>query len=245
MARAGSAAASQALDPVRRAVSFIGTLLVLASLAGLAGIGALAFGVFAEPVQEAPPIQATYVGERAVVEVAPVIASGSAESHAPVAAQVAAPVADPAPLRTSGPITRIAISSIDLDSDVVPATVVDREGGLTWDVPAFRVGHAQGTAAAGDIGNAVLFGHVTSIRSGDVFKDLARVRAGDAIEIFSGERMLTYQVLEVASVSRADVSVIAPTQTASLTLITCAGVWLPTIWDYTERLVVRAELAGY
>jgi len=27
-----------------------------------------------------------------------------------------------------------------------------------------------------------------------------------------------------------------------VSLITCTGVWLPTIWDYTERLVVRAEL---
>ena len=31
-------------------------------------------------------------------------------------------------------------------------------------------------------------------------------------------------------------------ETASLTLITCTGLWLPTIWDYTERLVVRADL---
>jgi sortase (surface protein transpeptidase) len=38
-------------------------------------------------------------------------------------------------------------------------------------------------------------------------------------------------------------SVLEPGETPALTLITCTGVWLPTIWDYTERLVVRAELS--
>jgi hypothetical protein len=49
-------------------------------------------------------------------------------------------------------------------------------------------------------------------------------------------------VVEVRTVARTDVSIVEPTGTASLSLITCTGIWLPLLWDYTERLVVRAEL---
>jgi sortase A len=176
------------------------------------------------------------------VEVTPAPDAVAGESQA--SREVDTPVLDAssAPLPRGGPITRIAIPSIALDSEVVTAALVQRDGGLSWDVPAFRVGHAQGSAGAGEAGNAVLFGHVTSMRSGDVFKDLARVRVDDAIEVISDEQLMTYRVTEVASVERTDVSVIAATETPSITLITCTGVWLPTIWDYTERLVVRAEL---
>jgi sortase (surface protein transpeptidase) len=43
-------------------------------------------------------------------------------------------------------------------------------------------------------------------------------------------------------VPRTDTTSIEPGEAAAVSLITCTGVWLPTIWDYTERLVVRAEL---
>ncbi|MBA2527863.1 MAG: hypothetical protein H0V18_19090 [Pyrinomonadaceae bacterium] len=44
-------------------------------------------------------------------------------------------------------------------------------------------------------------------------------------------------------VDRTDVSVMAPTEAPNLSLITCTGVWIPFVRDYTRRLVVRAELA--
>jgi sortase (surface protein transpeptidase) len=54
----------------------------------------------------------------------------------------------------------------------------------------------------------------------------------------------TYQVMEVRRVPRTDWSVVEPTATASASLITCVGLWLPHLNDYAERLVVRAELTG-
>ena len=122
------------------------------------------------------------------------------------------------------------------------ARLVERDGGVTWEIPAFRVGHAEGTASAGEPGNAVLLGHVSSLRAGDVFRNLDRVRVGDPVELFSQDRAFDYRVIDVTSVSRTDTALLQTTETPSATLITCTGLWLPTVRDFSERLVVRATL---
>jgi LPXTG-site transpeptidase (sortase) family protein len=122
--------------------------------------------------------------------------------------------------------------------------MVPIEGGLTWQVPAFKVGHAEGTAGAGQAGNAVLLGHVTSLRSGNVFENLDRVQEHAVIQVFSGAGdPFMYRVVSTTHVPRSESDMLQPTATPSVSLITCTGTWLPTIWDYTERLVVRAELS--
>ena len=141
------------------------------------------------------------------------------------------------------PITRVVIPSIRLDAPVVPAGLEDRGHGLTWAVPARAAGHAAGTPGPGQPGNAVLLGHVASRSLGDVFRDLDRVRPGDPVRLFGAREPVDYRVAEVRSVGRADVAAVQPTGVPSVSLITCRGVWLPLAWDYTERLVVRAELA--
>ena len=141
-------------------------------------------------------------------------------------------------------ITGVVIPRISLETEVVPAQFVERGGATTWEVPAFKAGHAHYTAGAGERGNAVLVGHVTSLNAGNVFKDLDQVQLADVVRIFSGTRQFDYIVVDVRSVSRADVSVLEATETASISMITCTGIWLPLIWDYTERLVVRAELSS-
>jgi LPXTG-site transpeptidase (sortase) family protein len=141
------------------------------------------------------------------------------------------------------PITHVTILSIGLDADVVDAALVSIDGGLTWQVPAFKVGHAESTAGAGQVGNAILLGHVTSLHSGNVFADLDRVRVGDTIRLFSTDQQFDYVVNSTQAVPRTDSSVVQPTPEPSVSLITCTGLWLPTIWDYTDRLVVHAELS--
>lgn len=162
-----------------------------------------------------------------------------------------APVPSPPPTRTPAPtptpiprlpITRVQIASIQLDAEAVPAQIVEQDGVKTWEVPAFKAGHADYTAGAGGVGNAVLIGHVSSRRSGDVFKDLDRVEVGDVVQVHSGPRRFTYRVVEVRAVPRDDVSVVKPTTIPTLSLITCTGQWLAQERDFSERLVVRAEL---
>ena len=149
------------------------------------------------------------------------------------------PTPAPIPFR---PITRVAIPSISLDAASVPAQLIKRGGSITWEVPSFKIGHAQDTAGAGRAGNAVLVGHVTSRNMGNVFEHLGQVRVGDVVQAFNAQQRFDYRVVKVRTVSRADVSVVETTATPSLTLLTCTGAWLPLLNDYAERLAVRAEL---
>ena len=147
------------------------------------------------------------------------------------------------PVPDWSPITAVRIARLGLDAGVVPARVIDVPGGTTWEVPAFKVGHGELSAGAGAPGNAVLLGHLTSPDAGNVFRDLRLARIGDLIEVVGEQHIFTYAVTDVRSVPRFDLSPLQPTETASLTLITCSGLWLPAARDYSERLIVHAELS--
>jgi LPXTG-site transpeptidase (sortase) family protein len=154
-------------------------------------------------------------------------------------AEPAAPIPPAGPL----PISRIAIPSIKLEAEVVVAPFVDRDGG-TWDVPPYKAGHAQLTPGAGEVGNTVIFGHLTSLTLGNVFEHLDRTQAGDVVRLYTGDRSFDYRITQVRRVARDDVSVLNPTDKPAVTLITCAGIWLPFVHDYSERLVVRGDLVA-
>jgi LPXTG-site transpeptidase (sortase) family protein len=164
----------------------------------------------------------------------------------PSSAQARAePAPPPSPARDQSralPITRLEIPSIGLVSAVVPAPLIQIEGGRTWQVPAFKVGHAQYSAGAGQVGNAVLLGHVASLHAGSVFRDLHRARRGDLVRVFSGTQRFDYRVVQTRIVLPDDLSVLRPTGTASVILITCAGEWIPRLDDFSQRLIVRADL---
>ncbi len=170
---------------------------------------------------------------------APEIAGGSPkENGEDEVAGVRVPEPTIAPWR---PIARLSLPSIALDTPVVVAPYRAENGG-TWDVPPFVAGHAELTGAPGRPGNAVIFGHVTSVTLGNVFQDLDEARLGDLVQVWSDGDLFDYRVVEIRSVARDDVSVVQPTDTPSLTMITCTGAWLPLLQDYSHRLVVRAEL---
>lgn len=204
----------------RGPVSALGTLLLVA------GLGGFAF------VATAPALP------RSVL--APV--SAIVEAGNPIRADSISPRTIQLPERAGRlPITRLVIERIELDTEVVPAELVEHEGATTWAVPKFVAGHADGTAGAGERGNAVVLGHVTSLTLGNVFEHLDRVLPGDAIVVYSGEERFDYHAVDVRAVDRTDNDVLEAADTPSLTLITCTGAWLPTVWDYAERLIVRAE----
>ena len=227
---------------MRRALRVSGNLLIAISLIGIAG---LCFVLFS-PDDVAPTASVSEAG-LALPWAGAAAPSAGIKTSASGAGQV-----DAAGARSEGvpqslgvrPITRVVIPSIDLSAEVVPADLVPIERGVTWQVPAFKVGHAAGTAGAGQVGNAVLLGHVTSVHSGNVLQDLHYVEVGDEVQIYSDtETAFTYRVVSSTHVPRTDSDILQPTPSPTVSLITCTGVWLPTIWDYTERLVVRAELS--
>ena len=221
---------------MRRLLRYLGNLLVLTAFAVGASVFVASGGSSPPPAQiEAPPALA---GVSAPPTVIPT------NIATPVASQIPPLVAVTPTPEARLPITHLVIASIDLDSDVVAAPLVESDGAQTWQVPAFKAGHADDTAGAGQRGNAVLMGHVSSLHSGDVFKNLDRVQVGDEVEVFSGERHFTYRVYETRAVPRTDLGMVEPTSEPIVSLFTCTGVWDPIAWDFTERLFIRAALVA-
>lgn len=166
----------------------------------------------------------------------------TAESPAESAVVIEAP-APPPSSRVYPAITGLRIPRIDLESEVVPSPLVELSQGVTWSVPPFKVGHAEGTARAGQPGNAVLVGHVTSLTLGNVFLHLDRLKVGDFVYVRDDEdEELRYIVDKVEVVPRSALDVVQPTRFPALTMLTCTGDWLPDERDYSERVVVRARL---
>ena len=230
---------------MRLALRLGGTVLIVASVLGLAVLGVLLLNL--EPAATPLPALSLQTGssvqQRAAAPDQRVSGEANARALGPNGA-LDAPAPGANPLRPVGqPITHVEIPAISLSADVVPAGLIQRDGGVTWEVPAFKIGHAETTAGAGQPGNAVLLGHVTSVRSGNVFANLDQVEVGQAINVFAETTAFTYTVVSTTHVPRTDTTSIEPGEAAAVSLITCTGVWLPTIWDYTERLVVHAELS--
>ncbi len=145
--------------------------------------------------------------------------------------------ATPTPAPVIYPAERIVAPSIHLDAVVKEAPVVNGQ----WEIPKFAAGHLEGTAQPLQGNNVVLAGHVESISSGDVFANIASLKRGDTVRIYTKAAVVTYTVDTVQNVANDDTNVLQPTPREVLTLITCAGAWLPLQHDYTQRTVVIAS----
>ncbi len=95
------------------------------------------------------------------------------------------------------------------------------------------VGYIQGTARPGTDGNLGIAGH----RDG-FFRGLKDIAPGDMVELDTIERKDTYRIERTWVVDPEDVSVLDPTPTASLTLVTCYPFYF--IGSAPRRFIVRA-----
>lgn len=95
----------------------------------------------------------------------------------------------------------------------------------SWNVSqlGFNAGHLEGTAWLGQHGNIVLAGHVEMADgSAGIFAHIDQLTAGDQLLLIEGESTpLVYEVTGVRTVEPDDLSVLYPTDTDQLTLITC------------------------
>ncbi|HXF69780.1 MAG TPA: sortase [Thermoflexus sp.] len=169
-----------------------------------------------------------------------------------------APALEPKPLEGNPQLTptpiqkwipqRIVIPAIGLDAPVVPVGFREvRMGNRTvraWETPNFfAAGWHRTSAPLGMPGNTVLNGHHNVY--GEVFRDLVRLKPGDRILVYSGDRVFTYEVREKHIIPErgrplrerlANARWIQPTEDERLTLITC--------WPYTSnthRLILVAR----
>ncbi len=118
-------------------------------------------------------------------------------------------------------IPRLGLSSVVIEGDDVAALL-------------FGVGHLADTPLPWHGGNSVLAAHRDTF-----FRPLAGIRRNDVIRFSTADTEFEYVVKETMIVESTDVEVLDPTDTATLTLITCYP------FDYIgpapNRFIVRAE----
>jgi sortase A len=132
---------------------------------------------------------------------------------------------DPAP----APLAALRIPKIQLEVPVLPGT-----GDRTLDR---GLGHIEDTPPPGAAGNSGIAGH----RDG-FFRGLKDLAAGDAIELDTLEGKHLYRVERTWVVEPEDVSVLDPTPTPALTLVTCYPFYF--VGSAPQRFIVRAVRVG-
>ena len=135
----------------------------------------------------------------------------------------------PPPIPTPGPeqARRVQIPSIGVDSTIVQ--------GDTWEQLKKGVGQHIGSAQPGSEGNLVLSAHNDIY--GEIFRHLDKLTPGDEIIVSTERSSYTYLVRDMDVVEPTDVWVMAPTEHASATLISC--------YPYrvnTDRYIIFADL---
>ena len=124
------------------------------------------------------------------------------------------------------PLAILSIPKIDLEVAVL--------AGTTELVLNRGVGHITGTPLPGEPGNVGIAGH----RDG-YFRGLKDIAAGDVIQIETLTGDSTYTITETWIVEPPDVWVLEPTETPSLTLVTCYPFYFA--GSAPQRFIVRAE----
>ena len=147
-------------------------------------------------------------------------------------------IVDPTP-------ARLLIPGINVDA-AVEARGLDANRNMDIpksfrDVAWYRLGPAPGQP-----GNALINGHVNWWTGDAVFTRLNQVRTGDEITVVradGGTVRFKVTAKTVVDANARIASLFEPSPVATLTLITCTGVWNPLTQSNTQRLLVSAALA--
>ena len=148
------------------------------------------------------------------------------------------------PVPNSTPV-RLLIPRIGVDA-VVEARGLDGGRNLATpqdfkEVAWYDLGPQPGTP-----GNAIINGHVNWWTGSAVFARLGDLRPADGITVVRQDgTQAAFKVIRLKTVlaGARDASLFAPTQTPTLTLITCSGPWDLRLGSDSDRLLVTAALA--
>jgi LPXTG-site transpeptidase (sortase) family protein len=137
-------------------------------------------------------------------------------------------------------VPRIIIPRLSVEEAIVESPL--QQQGWFIDGLESRIAHLEGTDAPGGDGNAVFAGHITlSDNSPGPLVRVDRLVPGDAILVVHGPVTYQYEVVGRQQVGEDRLEVVYPTQTPTLTLITCSS-WSWFDGRYTSRQVVTARL---
>jgi len=168
------------------------------------------------------------------------------------------PTPAPTPLPTPLPApVQIQIPAIGVKRSIIalPRTVDRATGAWTWDTKKlFRsgrsdlVGHSQGSAFPGQMGNMILVGHNYGYGYNGVFVSLGRLKAGhEVIVVNKAGQTFRYRVTKVQRVKwrtkdfaelTQHLAFLEPGGRERVTLVSCAGA---DVEPFPERVYVVAE----
>jgi LPXTG-site transpeptidase (sortase) family protein len=143
------------------------------------------------------------------------------------------------------PPDRLRIPSIGVDSGL-ESLELDSAGALKPPVDFIRAGWYSGGPAPGDVGPAVIAGHVDSQTGRAVFYRLRELRAGDTVEVSRGGQWLSFRVVATETHSKKDFptnEVYRPTPLPELRLITCGGSFDWHRRSYVDNIIVYAVVS--
>lgn len=181
----------------------------------------------------------------------PPAAVAPAFSAQPADPQTAAPIVPPHAVLSlpASPPTRLTIRKIGVNAPFTPLAM--NAAGVLQPPPASNrnlAGWYQGGPTPGEIGNAIVAGHVDTKTGPAVFFLLAYLKKGDTADITRADgTVATFTVDDVETFSKGafpDQQVYGDTPDAELRIITCGGAFDRKKQDYEANVVVFAHLSA-
>jgi hypothetical protein len=176
------------------------------------------------------------------------VAAGCGGSTAPPAATAPpdAATTSAVPVPVSNP-TRIEVDKIGASSSLIP---LGKEPSGEIQVPSVQTPQQAGWyslgVVPGQLGPAVILGHVDGGGKPGIFKRLREMQAGDTARVLTEDgRTLTFRAYEVVQAEKANfptARVYGDTEGPELRLITCGGVFVGGDLGYNDNIIVFMRL---
>lgn len=139
---------------------------------------------------------------------------------------------------------RLEIPSLKINTNI-ESVGLTASGELEVPKNSNDVGWYQLGPKPGEIGNAVIDGHLDTPDSAAIFWNLKKLKAGAEIDVFDQQgRKTAFQVSSMQSydLDKAPMDqIFGASDNVNLNLITCDGTWNEATHTYTKRLIVYAK----
>ena len=142
--------------------------------------------------------------------------------------------------------SRLEIPAINLDATFVSPLGLLPDQTVSVPDSYTQVGWYSGGATPGEIGPAVILGHVDSVDGPAIFYSLGQLNVGDEIKVTREDG--TTAIFTVTKLQRypqvnfPTLEVYGPTDSPTLRLVTCTGTFNKGVQKYSHNLVVYATL---
>jgi sortase (surface protein transpeptidase) len=173
----------------------------------------------------------------------PVMSIPPAASGLPVSA---VPIVDAVPMGKSVPV-RVEVPSIGVDSTLMGLGLMT-DGSLQVPPSGFPAGWYTGAPTPGELGPAIIVGHVDWAGKAGGFYRLRSIKPGAQVTVVRADgSTAVFMVSSVAEYVKGAFptdKVYGNTTNAALRLITCGGVFNPAVHSYEDNIVAYAELVS-